>query len=191
VSTRQDGSAVRDFRTTRENAYVAAGVGTIVCARCSAPKVSGQRGKNKTCKAKTSKYEGLIFHDLRRTAARNLRRAGIAEGVIMKIGGWKTRFVFGRYAIVSRADIVDAMRRLQQAEKAIEDAAVVTTGHENRHAVQLTQGAGAPITQPLNRSKTLKALILLIGAGRGNRTPMRLPSADFESAASASSAIPA
>ena len=29
------------------------------------------------------------------------------------------------------------------------------------------------------------------GAGRGNRTPMRLPSADFESAASASSAIPA
>ena len=35
------------------------------------------------------------------------------------------------------------------------------------------------------------ALVLLPGAGRGNRTPMRLPSADFESAASASSAIPA
>jgi hypothetical protein len=31
----------------------------------------------------------------------------------------------------------------------------------------------------------------LVGAGRGNRTPMKLPSADFESAASASSAIPA
>jgi hypothetical protein len=30
-----------------------------------------------------------------------------------------------------------------------------------------------------------------IGAGRGGRTPTRLPSADFESAASASSAIPA
>jgi hypothetical protein len=29
------------------------------------------------------------------------------------------------------------------------------------------------------------------GAGRGGRTPTRLPSADFESAASASSAIPA
>ena len=30
-----------------------------------------------------------------------------------------------------------------------------------------------------------------LGAGRGGRTPTRLPSADFESAASASSAIPA
>jgi hypothetical protein len=31
----------------------------------------------------------------------------------MKIGGWRTRSVFERYAIVSRGDIVDAMRKLQ------------------------------------------------------------------------------
>ncbi len=50
---------------------------------------------------------------MRRTAARNLRRAGVAEGVIMKIGGWKTRSVFERYAIVAQSDIEDAIQELQ------------------------------------------------------------------------------
>jgi integrase len=59
---------------------------------------------------------GLLFHDLRRTAARNLRRAGIAEGVIMKIGGWRTRSVFERYAIVSQMDIQEAMQEWEAAE---------------------------------------------------------------------------
>lgn len=60
---------------------------------------------------------GLLFHDLRRTAARNLRRAGIAEGVIQRIEEWKTRSVFERYAIVTRTDIADAMRKLEAHER--------------------------------------------------------------------------
>ena len=36
----------------------------------------------------------------------------------MKIGGWRTRSVFERYAIVNRNDIADATLRLQQSEKA-------------------------------------------------------------------------
>ena len=150
VFTRKDGSAVRDFRTTWENACVRAGVGTIVCARCSAPKESGQRCKDKKCKAKHSKYTGLIFHDLRRTAARNLRRAGIAEGVIMKIGGWKTRSVFERYAIVSRTDIVDAMRMLQQTEK----ASRMQQSHDRsrkRSRCPATASASAPGAHALRR----------------------------------------
>jgi hypothetical protein len=35
----------------------------------------------------------------------------------MKIGGWRTRSVFERYAIVSRTDIADAMLKLQQSER--------------------------------------------------------------------------
>jgi hypothetical protein len=39
-------------------------------------------------------------------------RAGIAEGVIMQIGGWRTRTVFERYAIVSQTEIADALKKL-------------------------------------------------------------------------------
>jgi integrase len=73
----------------------------------------------------------LLFHDLRRTAARNLRRAGVPETVIMKIGGWRTRSVFERYAIVSRTDIADAMLKLQRSEKANDKEISHNIGHSN------------------------------------------------------------
>lgn len=57
------------------------------------------------------RYEGLTLHDLRRSAARNLLQAGVPETVIMKIGGWKTRSVFDRYAVASTADLTAAMQR--------------------------------------------------------------------------------
>ncbi len=81
--TRPDGKPVKDFRETWGNACKSAGV------------------------------PDFLYRDLRRTAARNLRRAGIAEGVIMKIGGWRTRSVFERYAIVSQTDIADALKKLE------------------------------------------------------------------------------
>jgi integrase len=55
-----------------------------------------------------------IFHDLRRTAARNMVRAGLSEQVVMRIGGWKTSTVFERYNVTDERDLLAGAERLEQ-----------------------------------------------------------------------------
>jgi integrase len=116
VFTRKDGKPAKIFRGTWKNA----------CKHAGVPE--------------------LLFHDLRRTGARNLRRAGVAEGVIMKIGGWRTRSVFERYAIVSRNDIADAIFKLQESEKRADAERARAEGQEPERAGGGNESQGQPST---------------------------------------------
>jgi integrase len=103
------GEPVGDFRKAWATACVAAGLGQFVCDRCN------RTTEGHTCEEckREARYTGRIFHDFRRTAVRNMVRAGVPERVAMTISGHKTRSIFDRYNIVNEADLREAMQRTQ------------------------------------------------------------------------------
>jgi hypothetical protein len=50
----------------------------------------------------------------------------------MKIGGWRTRSVFERYAIVSHSDMNDAILKLQESENRVEQERLQQKSSKNR-----------------------------------------------------------
>ena len=87
-------------------------------------------------------YRGLLFHDLRRTVARNLLRAGNSEAEIKKIGGWRTTSMFRRYAIIDRRMMTDAIRRLERYRE--EQKAVRAENEHSSSIVDPSEAKNAP-----------------------------------------------
>jgi integrase len=76
------GSLIKNFRTAWKNACCAAGI------------------------------PGRLVHDFRRTAVRNLERAGVPRSAAMKMTGHKTEAVYRRYAIVDGGMLKEAAVKL-------------------------------------------------------------------------------
>jgi len=93
-----DGQAIGDFRKAWHTACVAAGLGKF-------EKIGEEKDQKKV-------YVGLLIHDLRRSAVRNMVKAGIPEKIAMGLSGHKTRAIFDRYHIVSEDDLAQASERL-------------------------------------------------------------------------------
>jgi integrase len=58
---------------------------------------------------------GRILHDFRRTAVRNLERAGVPRSAAMAMVGHKTESIYRRYAIVDAGVLREAAVKMDQA----------------------------------------------------------------------------
>lgn len=81
--------------------------------------------------AKRASLAGAWFHGLRRTAVRNLERAGVPRSVAMKLTGHKTESVYRRYAIADEAALHEGVEKLARLHE--------RTGDEARSVVPMEE----------------------------------------------------
>ncbi len=69
-----------------------------------------------------------LFHDLRRSAVRDMIRSGVSQNIAMRVSGHKTASMFRRYDIASEADLRQAMLSVQKYREAERQKVVSMSG---------------------------------------------------------------
>lgn len=59
-------------------------------------------------------HDGVLFHDLRRSALSNAVKRGVPKKVAMALSGHKTESVFHRYVIIETEDVAEAVDRIER-----------------------------------------------------------------------------
>jgi integrase len=96
-------------------------------------RVLGDFRKRWATACKAAKVPGRLFHDLRRSAVRDMIRSGVPQSVAMSISGHRSTSIFLRYDIASDADRREALRRTQAHREAIKPTAPVVSISVNGH----------------------------------------------------------
>jgi len=114
-------AAIIERRRKAREFTTAAGVGlsAFVFHRNGKPINKTVFGKQWRAACQKVKLSGKLFHDLRRTAAWNMIRAGVPQSVAQRITGHETDSMFRRYDITENRDelaALEAARRYVDAE---------------------------------------------------------------------------
>jgi len=121
------GLPITEFRKSWATACCVAGVGKMVCPQCSGDVDEKRRRaqRSATGKREELRYVGRLFHDLRRSAGRDLIRAGVSTHVAMSISGHKTDSMLRRHDIVDTRDQRAALERRAEYLKTVRSDGVI------------------------------------------------------------------
>jgi len=94
-----------------------------------AGRAMGDFGKTWKRACREAGLSGKLLYDFRRTAVRNMVRAGVDMAVAMKISGHRTRAVFDRYNIIDERDLREALTKTTTYLEGLPEARVVVPFH--------------------------------------------------------------